>query len=83
MTPHNPITVVLGSEVPKVVARELGALGVAQLAELQAHKLPELAIDVDIEQQLNLVTLGNPTGAAWDVILAMQSVAAKELHAAK
>jgi phosphate transport system substrate-binding protein len=82
MAPRNPITVVIGSEVPKVVAREPGALGLAQLAELQARKLPELVIDTEIEQQLNLVTLGNPSGAAWDVISAMQSVAAKELHAA-
>jgi phosphate transport system substrate-binding protein len=80
---RNPITVVMGSEVPKVVAREPGALGLAQLVEVQARKLPELVIDAEIEQQLNLVTLGNPSSAAWDVILAMQNVAAKELHAAK
>jgi len=83
MTPRNPIIVVIGSEVPKVVAREPGGLGLAQLAEVQARKLPELVIDAEIEQQLNLVTLGNPSSAAWDVILAMQNVAAKELHAAK
>jgi phosphate transport system substrate-binding protein len=80
---RNPITVVMGSEVPKVVAQEPGALGLAQLAEVRARKLPELVMDVEIEQQLNLVTLGNPSSAAWDVILAMQNVAAKELHAAK
>jgi ABC-type phosphate transport system substrate-binding protein len=80
---RNPITVVMGSEVPKVVAQEPGALGLARLAEVRARKLPELVMDVEIEQQLNLVTLGNPSSAAWDVILAMQNVAAKELHAAK
>jgi phosphate transport system substrate-binding protein len=83
LTPRDPIHVVIGSEVPKVVARERGALGLAQLSELQARKLPELVIGAAIEQQLNLVTLGNPSSAAWDVILAMQNVAAKELHAAK
>ena len=74
---------VLGSEVVKVVAREPGALGLAQLGEVKARGLPELVIDLDIGQQLNLVTLGKPSKAIWDVISATQNVAARELHAAK
>jgi phosphate transport system substrate-binding protein len=83
LTPRNPHNVVLGSEVVKVVAREPGALGLAQLGELKARGLPELVIDLDISQQLNLITLGKPSKAIWDVITATQNVAARELHAAQ
>jgi ABC-type phosphate transport system substrate-binding protein len=83
LTPRDPINVVLGSEVVKVVAREPDALGLAQLGEVQARGLPELVVDTDIGQQLNLVTLGTPSKAVWEVITAMQNVAAREQRAEK
>ena len=81
LNPRNPIAVTLGSEVVKVVAREPGALGLAQLGEVKASGLPELVIETDIGQQLNLVTLGAPSKSVWDVITATQDVAARETHA--
>ena len=63
------------------LADEPGTL--AQLGEVRARGLPELVIDTDISQQLNLVTLGAPRKAVWDVITATQNVAARETHAEK
>jgi phosphate transport system substrate-binding protein len=83
LKPSNPVYVVLGSEVVKAVARDPGALGLAQLGEVRARELPELVIDTDISQQLNLVTLGAPSKAVWDVITATQNVAAWDMHAEK
>jgi ABC-type phosphate transport system substrate-binding protein len=65
-----------GAQVPQVVAQEPGALGVAQLALVQQHKLPELVTDSAVVQELNLITLGEPTPAMQAVIDAARSIAA-------
>ena len=62
-----------------MVEQEPAALGLAQLLLLQRHNLPEITIDRPIEQQLNLVTLGEPTPAMKAVIKAARDVASSKL----
>jgi phosphate transport system substrate-binding protein len=73
-TPANAIRVAFGSQVVKVVEQEPRALGIAQLGLVQEHQLPELATDQVIEQELNLVTLGEPTPQQQAVINAVRKV---------
>lgn len=68
------IPVQIGSQVPKIVAQEPSALGLAQLSLLRQHNLPEIVIDPSIAQLLNLVTLDEPTQAMKDVIKATRDV---------
>jgi phosphate transport system substrate-binding protein len=75
-TPANPIRVTYGSQVIKVVEQEPRALGVAQLGLVKEHQLPELATEHVIEQELSLVTLGEPKPAQRAVISAVRQVAA-------
>jgi hypothetical protein len=51
-------------------------LGVAQLGLTQEHQLPELATNQVIEQELSLVTLGEPSPEQQAVISAVRQVAA-------
>lgn len=73
---EHAIYVTSGAHVPAVVAQEPGALGLAQLGLVRKHKLPELKTDRPVEQQLNLVSLGEPTPAMRAVIKATQEIAA-------
>jgi phosphate transport system substrate-binding protein len=77
LTPAHPIRVTFGSQVVKVVEQEPRALGIAQLGLLKEHQLPELTTDQAIEQELSLVTLGDPSPAQQAVIDAVRQVAAK------
>jgi hypothetical protein len=61
-----------------VVEQEPAALGIAQRALVQEHGLAELRTDREIEQELNLVTFGEPTPAERAVIDATRSVARAE-----
>jgi len=63
-----------GAQVPPVVAVERGALGLAQLTLVRAQNLPELVTDQVVEQELNLITLGEPTPAMRAVIDATRVV---------
>ena len=74
------IYVQTGSQVPKVVAQEPGAIGLAQLALVRQQNLPELVTDHLVEQQLNLVTFGEPTPAMRAVIDAARSIATSNEH---
>ena len=69
------IFVQTGPQVLQVVAQEPGAIGLAQLALVRQQNLPELVTDRAIEQQLNLITLGEPTPALRAVIDATRSIA--------
>jgi phosphate transport system substrate-binding protein len=69
-----------GSQVIQVVARESGAMGLAQLALTRQENLPELVTDQVVEQQLNLVTLGEPTPAMRAVIDAVRTIAISNKH---
>jgi phosphate transport system substrate-binding protein len=80
VSPRDPLVVPAGSEVAKVVKREPGALGLAQLGELKKHGVPELVTGINIGQELNLVTLGAPTTPIWAVINAARKVAIDKLH---
>jgi ABC-type phosphate transport system substrate-binding protein len=73
--PANAIRVAFGSQVVKVVEQEPRALGVAQLGLVRQHNLPELATDQVIEQELSLVTLGEPSQEQMAVINAVRKVA--------
>jgi phosphate transport system substrate-binding protein len=73
-TPANAIRVAFGAQVVKVVEQEPRALGVAQLGLVQEHQLPELTTDRVIEQELSLVTLGEPTPEQQTVINAVRKV---------
>ncbi len=77
---ENAIRVQTPLQVLKVVEQEQGAIGVSQIGLVEESKLPELATDRPIEQQLNLVTFGNPGSAAQAVIDAARSVANAELR---
>jgi hypothetical protein len=50
-------------------------LGIAQLGLLKEHQLPELTTDQAIEQELSLVTLGEPSPEQQAVINAVRQVA--------
>ena len=78
MTPHDPITVEIGSQVVKAVEQDRGALGLAQLAEVTRYRLPELRTDGFVEQNLYLVSLNEPTDAIRAVIAATRRVAFDE-----
>jgi hypothetical protein len=62
--------------VVKVVEQEPRALGIAQLGLVREHHLAELTTDQVIEQELSLVTLGEPTSEQLAVINAVRKVAA-------
>ena len=79
IAPRHPVIVEFGPLVAPAVARDPAALGLAQLGEVQRHKLPELMLNILIEQQLFLVTLGEPTPAMDAVIDAARSVATGQL----
>ena len=79
MTPANPIEVQIGSQVTKIVAQEPAALGLAQLGHLKEQALPELLTDGVIEQQLNLITFGQPAFEIQSVINASRRVAHTKL----
>jgi phosphate transport system substrate-binding protein len=76
LTPANPIRVSFGSQVVKVVEQEPRALGIAQLGLVKDHQLPELMTGAVIEQELSLVTLGEPSSDQQSVINAVRQVAA-------
>jgi phosphate transport system substrate-binding protein len=79
VTAKDPIRLQIGSQVPKVVEQETGALGLAQLGLVRKHNLPELAIGQVVEQQLNLVTLGEPNSGMKALIEAARIVATAKL----
>ena len=76
LMPANPIRVTFGAQVVKVVEQEPRALGVAQLTLVKGLHLPELMTDQTIEQELSLVTLGEPTPDQQAVIDAVRQAAA-------
>ena len=75
LTPANPIRVSFGAQVIRVVEQEPRALGIAQLGLTRDRQLPELVTGQVIEQELSLVTLGEPTPVQLAVINAVRQVA--------
>jgi phosphate transport system substrate-binding protein len=79
IAPRNLVEAESGRALPLMVAKDRGALGVAQLAEVKRQKIPEMLLPVDIEQPLALVTMGTPTPAMYAVIDAARRVVAGQL----
>jgi len=76
ITAPDVIRVQVGTQVVKVVAQELGTLGITQLSIVKTSGSVELATDAPIEQVLSLVSFGEPTPQAVAVIDAMRRAAA-------
>jgi ABC-type phosphate transport system substrate-binding protein len=74
VTASNPIFVELTAQVNKVVERLPEALGLAQFETLRQGDVVELKTDRPIVQELNLVTLGEPSPAVRAVIDAVRKV---------
>lgn len=74
IAPRHTIKANFGSDVPKIVEQNRGALGLAQLSEVQRHHIPSLKTDQLIEQDLYLVSLNDPSSAAGEVIAATRHV---------
>lgn len=73
--PQRLIEVEAASHVVKITAQEPGALGIAQLALLSQPGVAEITTDLPVEQQLMLVTLGEPPPRIRSVIEAMRHIA--------
>jgi ABC-type phosphate transport system substrate-binding protein len=75
VTATDAIQVANGERVPRVVEQEPGALGLMQFNLLRQYNLPELTLNHPVVQELNFVTLGEPTPAVKAVIDATRGVA--------
>ena len=64
----NVILVQISSQVVKIVGQLPGALGLSQLTIVQNSTAAELKLDQAVEQNLNLVTLGDPTPEMMKVV---------------
>ena len=65
-----------GLRAAMLLGASVRSAAVAQLGLTQEHHLPELATNQTIEQELSLVTLGQPSPAQQAVINAVRQVAA-------
>lgn len=72
------IRVQISSQVNKIVEQLPEALGLAQIENLRDSHAVELRTDQPIEQELNLVTLGDPSPGAQAVIDAVRTVVARD-----
>ena len=75
----NVIYVKTPVQLVQVVEQDPAAIGFAQLTLARQRKLQEIVLDNPIEQQLSLVTFGEPTAAISSVIKAVQRIAAERL----
>ena len=78
MAVQDPIRVQISYQVNKVVEQEPAALGLAQIENLRQRSAVELVTDRTVEQQLDMVTLGQPSPAALAVIEAVRKVVASK-----
>lgn len=68
------IRVQVGTQIVRVVAQEIGALGITQLAIVKSSSAVELITDEPIEQILSLVSLDDPSPAAMSTINAFRRI---------
>ena len=61
-------------DVVKAIAEDRGALGIAEVAMVKRHGLPELNTETFVGQPLYLVSLDEPTNAMREVIAATRRV---------
>jgi phosphate transport system substrate-binding protein len=78
MSVKDPIRVQISSQVNKVVEQLPEALGLSQIENLSESSAAELTTERTIEQELNLVTLGEPSAATLSVIEAVKKVVASK-----
>jgi len=78
MSVKDPIRVQISSQVNKIVQQLPEAFGLAQIENLRESCAAELTTDRVIEQELNLVTLGDPSPAVMSVIEAVKKVVASK-----
>jgi ABC-type phosphate transport system substrate-binding protein len=71
----DPIRVQISSQVNKVVEQLPEALGLSQIENLRESAAVELTTDRAIGQELNLVTLGEPSAPVLSVIEAVKRIA--------
>ena len=75
----NVIYVKTPVQLVQVVEQDPAAIGFAQLTLARQRKLQEIVLDKPIEQQLSLVTFGEPTPAMSSVIRATQQLVEQKL----
>ena len=75
----NVIYVKTPVQLVQIVEQEPAAIGFAQHSLARQRNVRQIALDTPIEQQLTLVTFGEPTAAMSSVIKAAQRVAADTL----
>ena len=75
----NVLHVKTATQLVQVIEQEPCAIGFGQLLLIKQREIPEVAIEQPIEQQLALVTFGNPTPAMQAVIDAARHVAGKSM----
>jgi cell division septal protein FtsQ len=66
-------------QLVQVIEQEPNAIGFGQLLLIKQRGLPEVATDAPIEQQLALVTFGDPTPAMQAVIDAARRAVGKSM----
>jgi phosphate transport system substrate-binding protein len=76
----NVVPVQISSQVVKVVEQMPEGLGLSQLNIVRNANVAELKLDTDVEQRLDLVTLGDPTPEMVKVIEAARHVAMTALE---
>lgn len=75
----NVLYVKTAIQLAQVIEQEPNAVGFGQLLLIQQRGIPEIVTDRPIEQQLALVTLGDPSPAAQAVIDAARVVVGKSM----
>ena len=75
----NVLYVKTATQLVQVIEQEPHAIGFGQLLLIKQRGIPEVATEQPIEQQLALVTFGNPTPAMQAVIDAARHVAGKSM----
>jgi hypothetical protein len=75
----NVLYVKTATQLVQVIEQEPHAIGFGQLLLIKQRGIPEVATERPIEQQLALVTFGNPTPAMQAVIDAARHVAGKSM----
>jgi ABC-type phosphate transport system substrate-binding protein len=76
----NVVPVQISSQVVKIVEQMPEGLGLSQLSIVRDANVAELKLDGDVEQHLDLVTLGDPTPEMVKVIEATRHIAITALE---
>jgi phosphate transport system substrate-binding protein len=78
ITPHSHMIAADPEDVVRMVEKNRGALGIAQVRFVALHRLPELDTKVAIQRPYSLVSLNEPTDAMRTVIAATRRVVFEE-----